>query len=499
MPHRIPRLVLWIVCLAVIAVPAHTLDAQSPDDWTAPYRAALLPEFVGDMAAHATAPRYATDLTIALTPETATLTGHQMVTYTNRLVETPLETLVFRLYPNLPSFGGEMVVSGVTVNGAPVEPGLDETLSILTIPLAEPLQPGAQVTVDMDFQVTLQQGRTRLYAQFSYLDDVLALPDFYPLLSIYEPGRGWWQVTDHPQGDASFSETSFYTVTITAPQELILATSGTEIDLAANADGTLTHHYVAPLMREFALFASAKFVTLTGEQDGVTVTLYFNPDKAYARASAQAGLDMTQNAVRIYDATFGRYPFTEMDVIQTPTTAGGIEYPGMFVVATNVWNKDDSFFEFVIAHEASHQWWYSLVGSDPTQNPWMDEALAQYSVAIYIRNREGEAAYVAALQAFQGQYGGYIASHDDQLIGGPVTDYPANAYFYMVYQKGPLFYAALDAAYGYTSVITMLQDYFAAYRYDIATPGDMLNSYEATLGDDLDPLFEEWVGAFPVG
>ncbi len=231
----------------------------------------------------------------------------------------------------------------------------------------------------------------------------------------------------------------------------------------------------------------------------MTVTLYYDPARPDARVAARAGLELARESVRIYDSAFGPYPFSELDMVQTPTTAGGIEYPGVFVVATNVWNKDDEFFQFVIAHEAAHQWWYSLVGSDQTLDPWMDEALAQYSVAVFIRDREGADAYRAALDSFRTQYEQYVTMYPDQTIGQPVTSYPGGAYFYMVYEKGPLFYAALEDLVGYDAVIGMLRDYFMAYRYRIAGPDDMRASYEASLGLDLSALFTEWVGDVPVG
>ena len=83
--------------------------------------------------------------------------------------------------------------------------------------------------------------------QFSYLDGVLACPT-PAVLSVYEPGQGWWDETAHTQGDAVYGETGFYTVHVTAPDDLIPA-SGSEVDLVSNPDGTLTHTYVAALMR----------------------------------------------------------------------------------------------------------------------------------------------------------------------------------------------------------------------------------------------------------
>jgi len=495
---RHDRLIVFGAVALCLLMPIQT-RAQEPDTWTDPYQPALLPGFVGDMDAYADAPRYTIDMVLNVTVTEATITGHQTVLYTNRTPQIPLDTIVFRLYPNLESYGGQMQVSNVTADGAPVTPKLDDTNTVLIIPLPATLEAGASVTLEMDFTTVIEVGEEHLYAQFSYLEGVLALPNAYPVLSVFEPGQGWWQVTDHPQGDAVYSETAFYLVDITAPADLILVASGSEIDMTTNGDGTLTHHYAAPLMRDFALMANSRYVTLTGEQDGVTVNLYYDPGVRRGTSAAQAGLQMALDAVRIYNTSFGPYPFSELDFVQTPTSAGGIEYPGLIVVTDDIWDASDPFFEFVIVHETAHQWWYSLVGNDQTRDPWIDESLAQFSVAVYVHDLEGEAGYEGSIEFYTSQYEDFIATYPDQKIGLPVIDYEDNAYFYMIYEKGPLFYAELAETYGYAQVITMLQDYFAAYRYEIAEPGDLLESFETSLGEDLDVLFEEWVGEMPVG
>jgi aminopeptidase N len=479
--------------LVLVAAALSTAAAQGPDDWTAPYRPAMRPQFADDLARFPNLPRYDLDLRLAVTEEAATLSGHETVFYTNRAALS-LNTIVFRLFPNLDSYGGALEVANVTLGGVPVTTSQDVTGSVLTLALPTPIRPGEQVKLDLDFTTTVTADEWALYGQFSYLDGLLALPQAYPLLSVYEPGRGWWLVAEQPQGDAVFSESAFFDVRITAPASLILAASGSLVDLKANDDGTLTHRYVAPLMRDFALFASPSLVTVSGEQDGVRLNLYFDPATPGGDTAARAGLQMLRDAVRVFNAAYGAYPFIELDVVQTGTTNGGLEYPGIFAVGRDIWNQDDEFFEFIIVHETAHQWWYSLVGSDPALDPWLDEALAQYSVAVYIRDREGPAAYRQALDAFQAQVTGYTADHADQVIGLPVTAYPGMAYFYMIYQKGPLFFGALEAEYGYETVLRLLQDYLTAHRYRTVRPRDMLRSFENTLGTDLAPLFADWIG-----
>jgi len=484
-----------LVILLLAVRPTHTY-AQDGVDWTA----ALLPDHVGDMANFEQAPHYEIELQLDVKRTSATITGQQTVTYTNRTA-VKLTEIVFRLYPNLESYGGKMDVAHIQVDGGAASSKLDDTRSIMTVTLPNALEPGQSTTLGMEFSIELQEGCDPLYAQFSYVDGVLALPNAYPVLSVYEESSGgWWKVTEHPQGDAVYSETAFYEVTLTAPEKLVIASSGSEVETVENGDGSRTYHIVAPLMRDFYLAASEKYYVVMGEQDGVTIRMYYYNDQEGASEAAAAGLQMTQDAVRIYNAAFGAYPFSELDVVETPTTAGGIEYPGVFVVAASTWDEELSFFEFLIAHEAAHEWWYSLVGNDQTLDPWMDEALAQYAVAVYIRDLEGAEAYDAALEFYAEQYVAYISNGgEDAVIGLPVSAYNGSQYYYMVYEKGPLFYVALDDLYGYETVIRMLQVYFEEYRYEIAETDDMLASFEATLGQDLDSFFEEWVGAGPVG
>lgn len=488
--RRIRRVTLgWLLVLVIVISSGGALSARAQNPLYAP---ALLPAYQPEMNAHPNAPRYSIDLTLDLTEDAARVTGQQTVLYTNQ-TGIPLTEIVFRLYPNLNSYGGDMIVSAVTVGGESVEPVLDATRSILAVPLRTQLAPGAQTVIAMQFLIMITANRAQLYGQFSYQDGVLSLPNAYPMLAVYEPGTGWWTITDHPQGDIVFSETAFFDVRVTAPADLILAACGTVANLVANGNGTLTHTFVAPLMRDFALFGSRNFVGISGEQDGVRIMVYYDPATPQGAAAAQQALQITRDALRIFNAAFGPYPFVELDVVQTPNTAGGMEYPGLFVMSANIWNTTDPTFAFLVVHETAHQWFYSLVGNDQALHPWVDEALVQYATALYIRGMEGDAAYRAALDAFRAQHAAFIDDHPDQQIGAPVSAYPGLAYFFTVYQKGPLFFAALDEQFGTDAVIAALRDYSVVYRYRIATPDALRASLEASLGADLGALFAEWI------
>ena len=73
---------------------------------------------------------------------------------------------------------------------------------------------------------------------------------------------------------------------------------------------------------------------------------------------------------------------SEMDL---PASYGGMEYPG-FVMLSPVGLEAriiGSSLDRLMLHEIAHQWFYSLVGNDEIDDPWLDEALAWYVIYAY--------------------------------------------------------------------------------------------------------------------
>ena len=488
---------LFLACLVIAASACAPTAADSvgaeANALIARYGPAMTPASVIDLMDQGGGrPLYTLHVALTIDDDAVRLAGTETVRVTNASAED-WDRLVFRLYPNLESYGGDLAITAAAVDGETVTPALDETRSVLDVPLSTPLPPGQETAVDLTFETTIIPGHEALYNQLSYLRGVVAAANFFPLLSVYQPGEGWWRETAHPQGDAVFSETAFFEVWLTAPADLIVATSGVILAEAAGDDGTVTYAIVAPLMRDFAVMGSAAYRSALRETvDGVRVNVL-----AYEEAGeARAGLALAVEALRVFNAAFGPYPFAELDVVETLTAAGGIEYPGLIVIADARWDPADAYFEAVIVHEVAHQWWYSLVGNDQTRHPWLDESLTQYAVVVYLRQASGEGAAQARLGWYADRWQPYRDTADDRPIGLPVSAY-GDAYFDIVYGKGPLFFQALAEQIGNDSLLGALQGYLAAHRYGIVYPADMLRSFEQALGrDDLDGLFRQGVGEF---
>ena len=244
-------------------------------------------------------------------------------------------------------------------------------------------------------------------------------------------------------------------------------------------------------MRDFSIMASGKYETLSTNYEDITINVHYLPG---GEGGAQQVRDWAQSVVQAYSETFGAYVYKELDIAQTYTTAGGIEYPGLVVVADAVWGTPSNWFEKVTVHEVGHQWWYSMVGNDQTRFPWLDEALTEYSVAIYERFVGGDAGFQAVLRDYEAEYTAFENAAGRNVIGQPAAGYTEPAYSAIVYRKGGTFFYILEQTLGQDVFNAGIRAYLSQFRYQVATPFDLQTSLEDVSGIQLDGLFLEWVG-----
>lgn len=479
---------------AVPAAPVMDIPKVNWEDVSL-FKKAMKPNYEGDVDQVPTANRY---LIIArLDIETdAVLRGAERVRYTNHSPDT-LNEIAFRLYPNAPALGGHMTVTHVTVNGDVVTPALYQLDSVLKIPLAKPLHPKESVEMTLDFNAVVTRGLMAAYGRLGYVNGILSGTAWYPTLSVYDIGPGWWMTMPPPWGDPAYTETGLYDVRLTLPSDMTYLASGIELETTPNADKTITHHSVTGPMRDFAFQASARYMVSSTDVDGIKINVMHYKDTASSPLDGTPGvLKFATTAVTTFDQTFSEYPYREMDVVENPTTAGGIEYPGLLQINDRYWIQGEAFLEVVVAHEIGHQWFYAMVGNNQVEHPWLDESLTAFTEIVYMR-----AAYPTGPKAqeyvdqYQRRYNSYTGSGQfDAPLDLPVGSYTGYSYVFIVYTKGPLFYVEIERQVGRETLYKALHEYFRRYKYVVVTSGDMLHTLNDVSGKDLTPVFSKWVG-----
>lgn len=412
--------------------------------------------------------------------------GKQEVLYTNRETE-PLDAVVFRLFPNLT--GGSMAVSNLTVNGQPVEARYEQKDSAMIVPLPQPLAPGQQAVFAMDFDVTVPTDESSNYGTFAYLRDVLALAHFYPMIAVYDH-QGWNDEIAPQEGDIIYNDASLYLVRVDAPEELTIVSSGITLDRQEDS-GRQVLTAVAGPARDFYLAASDTYEVASQKAGETTI-------HSYAPATLQNGardvLETAGKALQDFEARFGPYPYTELDLVSTGTNALGVEYPGIIAITDRAYEGDyGRFLESTVVHEVAHQWFYNEVGNDQIDEPWLDEAFAQYATLLYFQDEYGQTGADGFRLSLEDRWN--RADRMEIPIGMPVAKYTNGSYGAIVYGRGPLFFEALREKMGKDSFDAFLGDYVQANRWGIATTEGLRALAEQHCDCNLIPLFDKWVYA----
>jgi aminopeptidase N len=162
--------------------------------------------------------------------------------------------------------------------------------------------------------------------------------------------------------------------------------------------------------------------------------------------------------------------------------------------------QDAGVIPALVSREVAHQWWYGVVGNDVLEEPWLDEALAEYSVVLYLETVEGADAAQQQLQGYRDQLQRLRAlERFDQPVGSPAWAFaPRGEHLSDVVQgKGALFMDALRQEIGEDAFLAGWRTYYERYRFGVATGRGFLEAMQQAAGQDLRTFFEEWVGPFP--
>jgi hypothetical protein len=363
------------------------------------------------------------DMDITLHADDHKYTGEQTLTYTNNSPDT-LHTVYYHLYFNafepgsmfaerhrhLPDPDGRTVprifnltpdeqgwhkVRSLTQDGQSVE--YDVTDTVMRVDLAEPIPPGASTTFDLSWkaQVPLQTRRSGRDSRGDSID--YTMTQWYPKMAEYDE-RGWH--ANFYVNREYYAPFGSFDVEITLPAEYTIGATGLlqnpeEIghgyDIEGNgtwrpSDGlpdsdSLTWHFTAEDVHNFAWSADPDYVHDKVEEDGTTHHILYKPSVAEQWEPLKN--DMPE-LTAYFNEQYGDYPYPQMTVAQGGD--GGMEYP-MFTVVSSY---DGPAFEEkssrrsvlgTTVHEFAHMWYYAALGSNEADYAWMDEGFTTYATA----------------------------------------------------------------------------------------------------------------------
>ena len=467
--------------------PLTATPLPTPDPLAA-HAQALIPSARDDLLTLSGLPRYNIELEIDW--DGRKLRGHQSVTYTNRSPD-PLPELWLMLYPNSVRFGAEMSVSAVEVNDQPTTPTLNDSRTALRVPLPAPLPPGGSVMLDVNFAVQVPHDEANTDRVLVYAHDTFVLGDWYPMLAVYDDTG--WNTAFPPTniGEQVFSEAAFHDVRVILPADTVVISTGVQVDAVDHGNGTQTVTLASGPAREFMLVAGRGFDVQTRRVGESTVRAYAWPPEHVACSSRI--IDMACEALQLYGDLWGTYPYSELDLVEIQAWSWGVEWPGVILVGSPLYAEDDCG-EWHVIHEVAHQWWYALVGNDQVDEPWLDEALANYATLVFYRLARDSAVAEEKIHArIYDRYAQYLSRYPDRPVAGPTSSFDRASYYPIVYGKGAMAFEALQGRIGETALHAGLREYAARHRHGIGTPQDLLAALEWAGGESLVDWYAGWI------
>ena len=364
----------------------------------------------------------------------------------------------------------------------------------MRVPLQPALLPGQNAVLNIDFAVRVPQSLGPNYGVLAYFENVLSLAHAYPMIAAYDE-EGWNIKPPAPIGDVTYADASFYIVRVTAPKGLTLVSSGSRVTWSEAGPAQVLVVASGPA-RDFYLAASPLYEEISQTIGEVTLRSYTPVE---VRDGTEMALDVAARAIEDYSMYYAPYPYTEFDIVSTPTQSLGMEYPGIVVITSHLYDvdADDSgtsaswLMESTVAHEVGHQWFYNLVGDDQLDDPWLDEALTQFATLQYYADEYGSGGanvFRASLESRWRRVG-----NAEIPIGLPVAGYDRTQYGAIVYGRGALFFVALKDLMGVEVFDQFLKDYTETFSWDVATPAALQALAEKHCACELDSMFSAWV------
>ena len=221
---------------------------------------------------------------------------------------------------------------------------------------------------------------------------------------------------------------------------------------------------------------------------------YFVLPENLERARAQFA--QAKPMLEIYERLFGEYPFRSdgFKLIEVPYA--GMEHQSAVAYGNRFSNgyleRDwtgvgiSPRFDFIIIHESAHEWFGNAVSAADVSDMWLQEGWTTYLELLYVEARWGRDAGTRYINGLRPK----VLNRDPIITQRGIHRVPSQD----MYFKGALFLHTLrsvvddDAKWGQVQ-----RGFYQQFKYRNILTEDMVRYFNAELGMDLTPIFDQYL------
>ena len=349
---------------------------------------------------------------------------------------------------------------------------------ILEVKLSKELKENEVISIDMKYEVKLPNSTGR----FGYGDNTINITNWFPIACVYDD-RGWNLKSYETIGDPFYSETSDFDVKVMVPKKYKIGTTGEIINQKQDQEKTL-YEIKASSVRDFAFVLSEKFDIDKEMYKGTEISTYNLNEEISEEVT-----EIAKDSIKIFSELFGKYPYSTYSVIASDFFIGGMEYPTLVMIDESLYTEENKFvLEYVIAHETAHQWWYSVIGNDEISEPWIDEALTEYSTVLYFEEKYGKDVSDKLLHHMEIQSQDY----DNEDVFKETHQYRnSTEYSLNVYTKGALIFDEIRKDIGDEKFFDTLKQYYETFMYENVNSDKFKKLWEEQ-GADIEKIIPQY-------
>ncbi len=220
--------------------------------------------------------------------------------------------------------------------------------------------------------------------------------------------------------------------------------------------------------------------------DGVTTTLWFR-DAAAAYANAYGA--MAAQIVTHFTSVFGLAPYVNMTIVETADGApNGYCGPGILFLAPHAIVKDVN--TNVLVNQIARQWWQVDVSPVNRNHMWLENGMALYSEALWIEKEKGATALDARMK--DAAITALTVDNVPLIQTSRLEDYSPE-YWALSASKGAVVLQMLRSTMGDEKFFKALKLFLEQKNWQSATTEDFRKACEATMGEELQYFFIQWV------
>jgi aminopeptidase N len=302
-------------------------------------------------------------------------------------------------------------------------------------------------------------------------------------------GKLYFPCKDHPSDEPDEGVDMF----ITVPKDLVVAGPGL-LQKVTKHGNTATYHWKTnyTINNYSIIFNAGDYKVISRSYttvDGHTVPIQFYVLQEHAN-KAEHHLDIFEKTIHEQEKYFGEYPWVKEKIGLVETPHLGMEHQTMNAYGNNfrytkVGGED---YDGLMHHEFGHEWWGNKVTAKDWADYWIHEGICAYGDALYIREFEGEAAYI---NLFKTRIFFGIKNDLPVVLGKDIDE--EKAYHSDIYSKGAFFMHTLDYIMGDSLFFPTLKGFVTDPKYtysNLVSTKDVEQYFSEAYGHDLKPLFD---------